>query len=706
MKLYRNLLLVGIVLSICACPQQSDDSRDLGNTPNDLAVPDMPNDLSVSDGPTVTWTTLSLLAGGIGGNGNADDTGAVTRFSGANAVALDGAGNLYVADTGNETIRKITLATGVVTTIAGSPGIQGSADGIGTAARFGNPYGLAADSTGKIYVADAFGTIRQIVLATGTVSTIASGAGQCGTPISVSADGTGNLFVTDSNRNIVCQVVLATGVMTTIAGSANMLGSADGTGAAARFSSPRDVTADSAGNLYVADTGNSTIRKIVIATGAVTTIAGTAGMSGTVDGTGTGARFSGPLGVMADNGGNLYIADGTTIRKMVLATGVVTTIAGTGGMSGSIDGTGAAARFSNPKGIVADSGGNLYVADSSTIRKIVDATGVVTTIAGTASMQGSTDGTGAAARFNSPFGAAADGAGNIYVADTSNLTIRKVVLATGVVTTLAGTAGMSGSADGTGAAARFRNPYGVAADNTGNLYIADTLNKTIRKIVVSTGVVTTIAGTAGIQGSADGTGAAAQFDSPSCVAADGAGNIYVADIANNNIRKIVVSSGVVTTIAGTAGVSGSADGTGAAARFLSPFGIATDGAGNLYIADTANHTIRKIVVSTGVVTTIAGTAGMSGSNDGTGAVARFKVPYGVTLDSAGNLYVADTGNATIRRIVLTNGSVETVLGMAGQTGIKLGPIPARLSGPVSTTISPTGELIISDDGENSMLIAR
>jgi len=229
---------------------------------------------------------------------------------------------------------------------------------------------------------------------------------------------------------------------------------------------------------------------------------------------------------------------------------------------------------------------------------------------------GNADGTGAAASFDGPAGVATDSAGNVYVADRSNYTIRKITSA-GVVTTLAGTAGVPGSYDGTGAAASFQNPRGVATDSAGNVYVAD--STTIRKIT-SSGVVTTLAGRAGLIGTTDGPGATALFDSPYGVAADSAGNVYVADAFNSTVRK-VTSAGVVTTLAGTADVRGSADGTGAAASFNFPTGVATDSAGNVYVADSGNRTIRK-VTSAGVVTTLAGTANVPGSTDGTASVRR------------------------------------------------------------------------------------
>ena len=217
----------------------------------------------------------------------------------------------------------------------------------------------------------------------------------------------------------------------------------------------------------------------------------------------------------------------------------------------------------------------------------------------------------------------------------------------GVVTTLAGTAGSNGSTDAAGSAARFYVPYGIAVDSPGNVYVADFYNNTIRKITAA-GVVTTLAGTAGSNGSTDATGSAARFYVPRGVAVDSSGNVYVADTNNSTIRKIT-AAGVVTTLAGLAGSNGSTDATGSAARFYNPFGVAVDSSGNVYVADFSNFTIRKIT-AVGVVTTLAGSAGTTGSADGTGSAAGFNIPLGVALDSSGNVYVGDSGNFTIRKI--------------------------------------------------------
>jgi len=294
------------------------------------------------------------------------------------------------------------------------------------------------------------------------------------------------------------------------------------------------------------------------------TLAGSPYVYGSVDGTGASAKFLYPDGVAVDGSGNVYAADegGNTIRK-ITPSGVVTTIAGSFGVTGSKDGTGPAAQFNAPAGLAVDGSGNLYVSDqgNDTIRKITPA-GVVTTLAGTAGISGRSDGTGPAAQFATPGNVAVDGSGNVYVADQLNDTIRKITPG-GVVTTLAGDATVAGHIDGTGTGARFNQPYGIAVDGGGNVYVADTYNQTIRKITPG-GVVTTLAGDVTIAGHLDGTGAAAQFQYPTGVAVDGSGNVYVADVINDTIRK-VTSAGVVTTLAGAVGLYGFADGTGTAA---------------------------------------------------------------------------------------------------------------------------------------------
>ena len=656
--------------------------------------------------PQVT-TGAFLIAGNTGGGAaSIDATGVDARFFYPAVIAANAAGNLYVADS-QGTIRKITAA-GVVTTVPGTTGISYN---------FGNsavppfdipfaPASIAADAAGNVYRAGN-GAIFKITPA-GMVSTLAGTAGVRGSadgsgaaaqffnPSGIAADAAGNLYVADSGS---IRKITAAGAVTTLAGTANLAGNVDGSGANAQFNSPSGIAVDAAGNLYVVDPGNQNIRKITPA-GVVTTLAGTTGVAftGRTDGSGA-SRFGYPHYIAVDAAGNVYVTDteGQIVRK-ITPTGVVTTLAGTRGVNGSADGSGAAARFNYPQGIALDMAGNLVVADTrnQTIRKITLA-GEVTTLAGTAFAPGSANGSGAAAQFNGPRGITADTAGNLYVTDSGNATIRKITPA-GMVSTLAGTAGVRGSADGSGAAAQFFGIGCIAADTAGNLYVADSGSSgnggTIRKITPA-GVVTTLAGTPGVTGSADGSGAAAQFNSPSGIAVDTAGSLYVADTNNDTIRKIT-AAGVVTTLAGTPGVTGHTDGSGAAAQFTRPNGIAVDTAGNLYVIDSSN-TIRKITAE-GVVTTLAGTPallpGVTGSADGSGASAQFNAPRGITADTAGNLYVADSGNATIRKITPA-GVVTTVAGVAGQVGILLGSLPGSLSSPQGVALLANNTLAVT-----------
>lgn len=346
----------------------------------------------------------------------------------------------------------------------------------------------------------------------------------------------------------------------------------------------------------------------------------------------------------------MLFAGGVTLMSLVVAHAQLLTINTFAGhdVPGSKDGLSSNARFSHPNSLAADSAGNIYVADTenSTIRKITP-NGSVSTFAGFAGHFGSADGVGTNANFYGPQGIAVDNAGFVYVADTANSTIRKIT-PVGVVSTFAGSAGNVNSFDGVGPNANFNQPRSLAVDNGGNVYVADTGNHTIRRITPA-GLVNTLAGFAGNPGSADGTNSKARFNCLSGIAVDSATNLFVTDFNNHTIRKIT-PDGMVSTIAGLAGVWGNADGTNSAARFFQPQGIVADNTGDLFVADSGNQTIRKISSSgtNWVVTTVAGFPGSAGNADGTNNTARFYFPTDVAQDSAGYLYVADLGNNAIR----------------------------------------------------------
>jgi sugar lactone lactonase YvrE len=628
--------------------------------------------------------TLQLLAENASGTGN-----------GPSGVAVDAAGNLYLADTNNNEIRKISPA-GVATTLAGNPGVAGSADGTGTAATFNSPSGIAVDSAGNAYVADA--------------------------------------------GNFTIRKITSAGVVTTLAGQVGVSKSADGTGAAAGFCAPTGVAVDAAGNVYVVDgrpfSCNTTpaakaalkgkpiqrevaapppgvVRKITPA-GAVTTLAGV----------NAGIFFQ--FGIAVDASGNLYVG-GDGNFSIVNTAGTVTVVT---------------TRYQS-SGIAVDATGNLYAA-AQIDDVVMNGPGLTNILAGFPDTPGSADGTGLAATFNAPTGIAADAAGNVYVVDSGNDTIRKVS-AGGVVTTIAGTAGVSGVADGTGPAAQFNtgqryyfDPISLTVDATGDLLVGNGpvggSDGTINKIAPNGGmsavpgiaygcsiaesagdfippnVTTQVCSPAGIALDAAGdlfiangengniveyaangvateiVGPPAELFQPSSplfspgpIVLDPTGNLYVADVTR--VVKIT-QSGTITLIAGTTpgGPStGSADGVGAAARFSNIGGIVRDGAGNLYVTDVGSNTIRKIAPDT-TVTTIAGSAGVAGSTDGTGNAARFNQPTGLALDAQGNLYIADSGNFTVRKMTAA-GAVTTVAGVAGKRGNLVGNLPGGLDAP-------------------------
>jgi sugar lactone lactonase YvrE len=631
----------------------------------------------VSDGHAVrkisTDGVVTTLAGVASEWGDADGAGATARFNSPQGLATDAAGNVYVADRDNQAIRKIT-PDGMVSTLAGSSSSMGADDGSGVRARFFRPCGVAVDGAGNVFVADTRNyTVRKISPA-GVVSTLAGRADEAGSangpassarfasPQGIAVDAAGNVYVTDFDSHAI-RKISTSGVVTTLAGSS--MGSADGNGASAQFAYPTGLAIDRDGNLYVADSHSLTVRKITPG-GLVTTVAGLADHPGTADGPAATARFNSVHAVAVDRSGNIYATDdayvqsagatryvkpgpSATVRR-IDARGVVSTIAGhRSDLDPSPDGVGAAARFESPSGIVVDRAGTMFVTDATagTVRRIT-AAGEVTTFAGKAGATGHSDGLRSDARFDQPTGIALDSAGTLFLTDPVTAVIRKITRE-GLVSTFAGYAGTKGSADGVGAAARFNAPTGIAVDDHGNLYVTDEWANTIRRIT-SAGDVTTLAGRAGERGSMDGLADRARFVVPAGITVDRTGNVYVCDYGNRTIRKIT-QGGDVSTLAGRAGRQGSADGIGPAAEFTGPLAIAADDAGNLYVSD--GNTIRRVTPA-GVVTTVAGAPDEAGVKLGN-LPGRLENTSGIALIDANTLAV--TERYSVLKIVLTPGRI-------------------------------------------------
>ena len=612
------------------------------------------------------WKIDTIAGGGVGDNGPA--VAAQLHYPGS--VALDGAGNLYIADTEHHRIRRID-SSGTITTIAGT-GEEGSSGdgGPAFAAQLNLPAGVAVDGAGNLYIADRGNHRIRRIDPSGTITTIAGTGGrgfrgdggpavaaQLNFPAGVSVDGAGNLYIADEWNHRIRRID-SSGTITTLAGTGRRGFSGDGgTAVAARLNYPNGVAVDGAGNLYIADSDNHRIRRID-SSGTITTIAGTGERGFNGDGaTASSAQLSYPTGMAIDRAGNLVFADTGNHRiRRIDSSGTITTLAGTGEGDFSGDaGPAVAAKLNGPRDVAIDSAGNFVFADTGNDRiRRIDPSGTITTIAGTSrSGFGGDGGPAAAAELNFPEDVAIDGAGNLYIADTANHRIRRVD-SSGTITTIAGSGEEGFSGDGGPAVlAQLSGPKGVAVDGAGNFYMADAGNNRIRRID-SSGRITTVAGTGQPGFSGDGGPAvSAQLTAPKGVSVDGSGNVYIADQEDLRIRR-VDPSGTITTFAGTGewGFGGD-NGPAVQARLRRPDGVAVDGSGNLYIADTWNRRIRR-VDSSGTITTFAGTGewGFSGDN-GPAVQARLRNPDGVAVDGSGNLYIADTGNHRIRIVTLT-----------------------------------------------------
>ena len=614
----------------------------------------------------------------VAGSGRPGDGGppASVPIGNLNGVAVDGAGNLYLADSSNHRILKVSPNNNI-TFVSGNgfPGFSGD-NGPAANAQFSNPLGIALDGGGNLYIADSDNYRVRKIGTNGSITTVAgngspgySGDGgpatsaQLGNFSGVAVDGSGNLYIAEYGNNRIRKVTA--GIITTYAGNGASGSLGDGGPAAlAQLSNPSGVTADFAGNVYIGDSNNHRVRK-VSTSGIITAIAGN-GLPGYTSegGPAATAQLNKPTGMALDPTGNLYLADRFNYRIRKITTGgSIVTIAGNGFRGYSVDGGAAAtAQLDQPRGVAMDAAGNLYIADGNNyrIRKLAT-NGIITTVAGTGMAGYSGDnGPAVSAQLAYQLSVAVNAAGELFIADSFNHRIRKVA-ANGIITTIAGNGFPGYSGDGGPAmSAQLNNINGVAVDAAGNLYIADYGNYRIRKVAAN-GIISTIAGTGAPGYSGDrGPAVGAQVSTVWGMTLDAAGNLYFADYLNHRIRKIAVN-GVITTVAGSGFYGYSGDGGPAVSALLAyPSGVALDGPGNLYIVDSDNHLLRKVDTN-GVISTIAGNGYPGYSGDGGPAtMAQLSTAWGAVLDAAGNIFIADSGNNAIRLLKPTTAVLQPI----------------------------------------------
>jgi len=598
-----------------------------------------------------------------------------------------------IADTENHRIRRVDIATGLITTFAGngSSGYSGD-DGPATDASMQKPGGVWAGEFGIVYIADTENHCIRKVDAAGTITTVAgiggshdfSGDGgqatsaQLDKPEGVWVDSSENIYIADTENHVIRKVDATTGFITTVAGNGSGGYSGDGGPAtAAELKRPEGVWVDSSENIYIADTDNHVIRKVDATTGFITTIAGT-GSSGDAgdDGPAISANINKPKGVWVDESGNILIADteNNRVKKVDTSTGIITTVAGNGssGYSGD-NGPATSASLKKPHAVCiheAPAPAYLVIADSSNhrIREVNLTTGIITTVAGTLWSGYNGDNISAtSARLYYPFGVHVDASHNTYIADTYNHRIRKVDGKTGIITTVAGIGSKGFSGDGGPAtSARLRYPFNLYLDSAGNIYIVDTFNYRIRKVDAATKIITTVVGDGAAKFRGDGGLAAdASIMKSYDVAVDSAGNLFIADTHSHAIRKVDSTTGIINTVVGQGGSAGFEGDGGLAtdAKLNSPTGVYVDESGNIYVADTKNDVIRKVDATTNIINTVAGngTPGFSGDG-GLATLAQLDYPEAVWVDSSGNMFIVDTDNCRIRRVDGTTGIITTVAG--------------------------------------------
>ncbi len=731
--------------------------------------------------PTITTVAGTGTGGYTGDNGPATAAQLLKPAS----VAYDPSGNLYVIDN-YCIVRKIDAVTGIITTVAGqfTGGYSGD-NGPAINAQFKTPNDISFDRSGNLYIADTNNyavrmiqrptngdmsqgivmTVLGIPTSSGNVTKgVLATTSKMTTPNGVVVDAAGNLFATSSGEHVVVEVPVATGLTVVVAGmsSKQTVAGDGGPATSASFSGPRSVAVDSVGNLYILDKNNNAVRK-VDTTGIITTYAGQNSATGGNTGDGglaKNATLNQPNALFVDLHDNLYIAlqGSNSIRKVDAQTQIITTVAGSGVAGYTGDGGAAfTAALSGPTSMaVSPDGTKLAIADATnnvvrvvTMDNVFPATPVGTpssvhsinvqpTAGGTAQSYQITPGAPSDFTFGTLSGCVipgvlaansvcaapltfaptapglrvsqavlTDSTGYNYVLGLSGVgNAPAVAIGPGTISTYAGTGSAGWSGDGSASAsAQLSGPGGAALDVAGNLYIADTANNVVRRVDALTKNISTVAGTniSGYSGDG-GLPTAAQLNAPTDVAIDPSGNIYIAEAGNHVVREISFQSGLIKTVAGnnTLGFGGDG-GLAPAASLDAPSGIATDANGNLYIADTQNHRVRVVNAATGIISTFAGTGAPGYSGDGESpTAATLNLPSGIAVDLAGNVYIADTGNNVIRKV--SGNVISTLAGnnTAGSSGDDGPALSAQLNAPTRVAIDAAGDIYIADYGNSSI----
>jgi len=634
---------------------------------------------------------LNRAAGQLGGYGFADGAGAQARFAWLDKVASDGQGHLFLTD--GTAVRQFDVETGEVTTLV--PDTNGADGSDWSAAEF-DLTGIAVGHDGNVYLSGGWsGAIFRLSPATRTVTTLAGSPGELGYVDGIgasarfgelkglAADAQGNLYVADVTNGKIRKLTLANAAVTTLAGGPSQGFDQDGPAAEAAFAELTDVALGAEGNLLVAE--NKAVRQVRTDTGDVTTLVNAGELDPTFDG-----AFTSVSAIAADAAGNAYVANTGVLQKIVIESKQVSIVAGDRDTWTPKDGVGDQAGFDRADGLALDGSGNLYLVESMSyaLRRVDLASTEVVSVAG--GLVSFSYGSGGPSELGFPMGMTADRRGNVFTANPYTKTIQRVVPATGEVTLFAGHYDPFESFDGPRLFAALQ-PHDLTCDVDGNLYFTDGASL-IRKIDRVSGEVSTLAGASDTWEFADGVGATARFNNPDAIESDGHDTLYIVDQYNHAIRKLLVSSREVTTVLGPSD------------DLPYFYGLTSDGQGNLYSLDYNAGAVLKIGIETGQIQTLAG-GGEPGFADGVGLAARFYQPTDLASDHAGNVYVIDSGNRLIRKVDVSTAVVTTVVGTPDSpAGVLLGALPGRLNALRTIAVLPGGSMAFNAEG--ALLTAR